>query len=195
MSTPAATSDDTAPARAKRADAVRNRAAVVRAAAEVFTEQGADVGVEVIAERAGVGKATVYRSFPTKEHLVAAVATERLEWLADLTEDSLDAPDPLAAMRAIYRAAVDTRARGMLALGLGLDSEHADLLAAKARCTAAGELLMRRAQADGLVRTDMTYEDVGVHFRGVMLALLADGEDDPAAWRRHADLALDILRP
>jgi len=194
MNVPGST-DEIPSARPKRADAVRNRAAVVRAAAVVFTEQGPDAGIDVIAARAGVGKATVYRSFPTKEDLVAAVATERLEWLADLTERSLDAPDPLAAMREVYRAAADTRARGMLVHGLGLDFNNAELVAAKARCAAAGEQLLRRAQADGLVRTDVTYDDVGVHFRGLMLALLADGEDDPAVWRRHADLALDILRP
>lgn len=189
------TTGDVEPVRRKRADAVRNREAVVRAAAAVFTEEGPNVGVEVIAERAGVGKATVYRSFPTKEDLVAAVATERLEWLASLTEEALHAPDPLTAMRAIYRAAVDTRARGMLVHGLGLGCDKPALLAAKARTAVAGEELLRRAQAAGLARTDITYEEVGVHVRGIMLALLADGEDDAAVWRRHADLALDILRP
>ena len=57
-----------------RADAVRNRARVIDAAETVFTEQGTDAGVEVVAARAGVGKATVYRSFPTKEALVSEVA-------------------------------------------------------------------------------------------------------------------------
>ena len=60
----------------KRADAVRNRARVIAAAAEVFAERGIEASVPAVAARAGVGKATVYRSFPPKEHLVAAV--ERL---------------------------------------------------------------------------------------------------------------------
>ena len=60
----------------RRADAVRNRERVVAAAAAVFAERGVEAGVPDIAARAGVGKATVYRSFPTKEHLIAAVVTE-----------------------------------------------------------------------------------------------------------------------
>ena len=62
----------------KRADALRNRERVVAAAAEVFAERGIEASVPEVAVRAGVGKATVYRSFPTKEHLVAAVVTGRL---------------------------------------------------------------------------------------------------------------------
>ena len=68
------------PATRTRADAVRNRARVVAAAAEVFAEKGEDAVVPDIAARAGVGKGTVYRCFPTKEHLIAAVATERARW-------------------------------------------------------------------------------------------------------------------
>ena len=62
----------------KRADAVRNRERVVAAAAAVFAERGIEASVPGVAERAGVGKATVYRSFPTKEHLVAAVVADHL---------------------------------------------------------------------------------------------------------------------
>src|SRR3954453_19204577 len=61
-----------------RADAVRNYERVVAAATEVFAEKGAEAGVPEIAARAGVGKGTVYRCFPTKEHLVAAVIAEKL---------------------------------------------------------------------------------------------------------------------
>ena len=56
-----------------RADAVRNFERVLAAATEVLAEKGAEAGVPEIAARAGVGKGTVYRCFPTKEHLIAAV--------------------------------------------------------------------------------------------------------------------------
>jgi AcrR family transcriptional regulator len=65
------------PAARTRVDAVRNRALVIAAAAEVFAEKGEAALVPEIAARAGVGKGTVYRCFPTKDHLVAAVAIER----------------------------------------------------------------------------------------------------------------------
>ncbi len=59
-----------------RADAVRNYERVIAAASEVLAEKGAEAGVPEIAARAGVGKGTVYRCFPTKDHLVSAgVAT------------------------------------------------------------------------------------------------------------------------
>ena len=56
-----------------RADAARNRARVLDAARTAFAEAGLDVGVEEIARRAGVGKGTLYRRFPTKEALVRAI--------------------------------------------------------------------------------------------------------------------------
>src|SRR3954465_4361278 len=77
----------------RRADALRNRERVIAAAAVVFAEKGLDAGVPEIAARAGVGKATVYRSFPSKEHLVAAVACERLAWITELATRALEAPD------------------------------------------------------------------------------------------------------
>ena len=57
-----------------RADAQRNLGRVLDAAAEVFAERGPDASVDEIARRAGVGHGTVFRRFPTKDALVAAVS-------------------------------------------------------------------------------------------------------------------------
>ncbi|HET8952358.1 MAG TPA: helix-turn-helix domain-containing protein, partial [Solirubrobacteraceae bacterium] len=65
-----------------RADAVRNSERVLAAAAEVLAEKGAEAGVPEIAARAGVGKGTVYRAYPTKEHLISAVLAERIRSMA-----------------------------------------------------------------------------------------------------------------
>src|SRR4051794_37587378 len=106
--------------RPRRADALRNREAVVRAAGEVFAVKGLEAGVPEIAARAGVGKATVYRSFPTKEHLVAAVAIERLAWVTEVALCGLQDPDAGAALRRVLieiaeRQATDGAVAGSLA--------------------------------------------------------------------------------
>ena len=75
-----------------RADAVRNYERVLAAASEVLAEKGAEAGVPEIAARAGVGKGTVYRCFPTKDHLVSAVLGERLRWFADAARGGRRAP-------------------------------------------------------------------------------------------------------
>ncbi len=61
-----------------RADAERNRRRLLDAAESLFCERGLEVGVGEIAERAGVGRGTLFRNFPTKEHLIAAIVAQRM---------------------------------------------------------------------------------------------------------------------
>ena len=69
----------TDPARPMRADAARNRARVLEVAYETFAAEGLSVPIDEIARRAGVGAGTVYRHFPTKEALFAAVIDDRVQ--------------------------------------------------------------------------------------------------------------------
>ena len=94
----------TAVAARTRADAVRNRERVVAAAAEVFREKGDAAVVPEIAARAGVGKGTVYRCFPTKDHLVAAVATQRVRWFEAEAREAAASDDPWGAFIALHGA-------------------------------------------------------------------------------------------
>ena len=71
------------------------------AADAVFAERGVEVGVPEIAARAGVGKATVYRSFPTKEHLIAAVVDRAARDLEAGRPGRLDRPTVAGALRAV----------------------------------------------------------------------------------------------
>ncbi|MEU9400773.1 TetR/AcrR family transcriptional regulator [Streptomyces sp. NPDC048242] len=81
------------PSRGKRADAQRNRQAVLTAAAEVFVSSGVDAPIRRIAARAGVGMATIYRHFPTRADLVTAVYRHQIEACAEAGPTLLAAAD------------------------------------------------------------------------------------------------------
>jgi AcrR family transcriptional regulator len=180
----------------RRADARRNRAAVLEAAVAVFAERGLEAGVPEIAARAGVGKATVYRSFPTKEHLVAAVAGDRFRWVADVAREACDDPDPGAAFERVVvtiaeRQAEDLAVAGTLAASVTLP----ELEAVRAVAQEAMEALMARAAAAGALRTDATFDDLRVLFTGVSAILRERRERHPAVWRHFGRLVVDALRP
>ena len=82
------------PSRKMRADAARNRAAIVAVARDVFAEHGLEAPLEAIAARAGVGIATLYRRFPTREKLVAAALVEKITEYAEAARQALATPDP-----------------------------------------------------------------------------------------------------
>src|SRR6478735_2621333 len=77
-----------------RADAAKNRRRIVDAARAVYAERGIDASLDEIARRAGVGNATLYRRFPTRDALLAAAFEERLTEYARAAAAALRAPDP-----------------------------------------------------------------------------------------------------
>jgi len=178
-----------------RADAVRNRERVVAAAAEVFAERGVEAGVPEVAARAGVGKATVYRSFPTKEHLIAAVVIERIGEFERSTRARLDDPDPWGAFVALIVEGAERHcADRAITAGLSAVIELPELTAARASLWHAVGALMDRAKEQGRMRRDAQPADLRVLWAGAARVLAADGVDDPAQWRRYAALVVDALR-
>src|SRR3954447_22641688 len=184
------------PSLPSRADARRNRERVIAAAAEVFAEKGLEAGVPEIAARAGVGRATVYRSFPSKEHLVAAVACERLAWITDLASRALAAAaDDHDAFADVVLAIAEEQASDCAVAGsLAADIHLPELDAARARVHAAFEALADHGRAAGTLRADATAEELRVLFTGIAQVLRAAGERDPAVWRRYGQLVVDALR-
>lgn len=183
------------PPRPLRADAQRNRERVVRAAQEVFAEQGLDAGVPEIAARAGVGKGTVYRGFPTKEHLVAAVVCERLGRFEAEIRAALEDDDAWTAFRRVLVESAERQAADRaLAGSFGLTAHVPELERARAAVTEQLDLLMARAKDEGTMRADATSADVRVLFAGMARVLVADGVDDAAVWRRCAGLVADAMR-
>jgi AcrR family transcriptional regulator len=86
-------------AKLMRADAQRNHDAVLAAAKAVFAQAGIDAPMEDVARAAGVGKGTLYRRFPTREHLFAAILQGRVDELDASARRALDAPDAWRALR------------------------------------------------------------------------------------------------
>jgi AcrR family transcriptional regulator len=81
-----------------RRDAERNRQRILTAAAEVFTQRGLEASLDDIARHAGVGVGTVYRRFRTKEELVEALFTARLDQVEAFAGQALAAPDPWSGL-------------------------------------------------------------------------------------------------
>src|ERR1700729_3804105 len=81
-----------------RADAQRNRRRLLEGATELFSERGLEVGVADIAAHAGVGRGTLFRNFPSKEHLIAAIVVERMNESITRGHAALESPDPGPAL-------------------------------------------------------------------------------------------------
>src|SRR5215213_9524025 len=145
-----------------RADAERNRRRIVEAAQAVFADAGLAVPLEVIAQRAGVGIATLYRRFPTREDLVAAsFAPKMAEYLAAIEEAlrAADAWDGLCGF--VARACAMQAADRGLSDVLALTFPTAKALEAQRALAYRGLAeLVGRAQTQGTLRPDFTLEDV-----------------------------------
>lgn len=178
-----------------RADAVRNERRVVEAAAAVLAEKGAEAGIPEIAARAGVGKGTVYRCFPTKAHLVGAVLAERLRWFAGLAEEAAERPDAWDAFVELLERSAERQATdSTFSEELPREEDLPELAQARAAMNAAIDRLMARAQAEGRMRPGVSSAELRVLFAGTARILRADGDRDPRTWRRYARLIADAMR-
>src|SRR6202795_2813997 len=98
--------------RKPRADAARNRERILEMAKEEFTRVGANASLEEIAKKAGVGPATLYRHFPTREELLVAVYRSEMEKLAAAERTFANTMTPVEALRAwllLFVDAVETK--------------------------------------------------------------------------------------
>ncbi|MFD7059763.1 TetR/AcrR family transcriptional regulator [Streptomyces sp. NPDC059906] len=146
----------------QRRDARRNRELLLEAAHEVFTEQGLDAALDVIARRAGVGNATLYRHFPTRAALVDAVFRDSLTGTMDAGERARKAPDAWAGLtgylEVVFGAlAADRGSNDLMTTHLrGVDS----LEAVHEHNRRTVDALLTRLRDEGTVRADVTTEDV-----------------------------------
>ncbi len=178
-----------------RPDARRNRERLLAAAAEAFATDGIGTSLEEIARRAGVGIGTLYRHFPSRDALVAAVYRREVELLCDPVPELLDEMPPDEALRAWMGRFVGYTAtkQGLgeaLQAAMASDSElFAD---SYGRLAGAIEALVSAAVAAGAVRADARGEDVLRALGAIWM--IRSGDDRQAQADRVLDLVIDGLR-
>ncbi|KOT98952.1 TetR family transcriptional regulator [Streptomyces rimosus subsp. pseudoverticillatus] len=180
-----------------RADALRNRERIIGAAREAMVEFGAEIPLDEIARRAGVGNATLYRHFPDRLDLIHHVTLSVMDRTADKAEAALaEEPDAFQALRRFVFAAVEERIGALCPLlSDGVDKDHPDLLAARGRLEGAVEALMGAARDSGQLRTDIAVGDLMVALTQLTRPLPGSGCTDFDRFvYRHLLLFLDGLR-
>jgi AcrR family transcriptional regulator len=179
-----------------RADAARNRTAIVTAARELMAERGLEVPFDEIARRAGIGNATLYRRFPRRIDLVAAVFADRMIDHERAVQAALDNPDPWDGLCGYIEAAADLQIhdRGIADL-ITMDVSMAPEIEALRDKAFHGLVeVIERAKAAGALRTDATPEDIVVILQAnAGLVTRAHGAAGQAS-RRLIHLLLDGLR-
>jgi len=179
-----------------RADAVANRQRILEAARTVFAERGIDAPLDEIARRAGVGNATLYRRFPTRESLLAATFDGLADDWADVAASALAEPDPWLAFRKVVLAVLELQAAdrgaGEVLTRMAFSDRRLDARRVENFDVFKGIVL--RAQAAGKLRGDFVPEDFALLLManaGVVRVMSATA---PMAWRRFAALFLDGCR-
>ncbi|MEV0219214.1 TetR/AcrR family transcriptional regulator [Streptomyces sp. NPDC050704] len=180
-----------------RADAQRNRERIVAAGREMFVEFGAEVPLDEIARRAGVGNATLYRHFPDREILQREIVCSVLDRVSEEAEQALaESGDVFEALSRFVHVAADLRIGALCpVLSESFDRNHPDLFASRERMETLVEGLMARARAAGQLRPDVAYGDLMVAVSQLTRPL--PGSACPkfdSFVHRHLQLFLDGLR-
>jgi AcrR family transcriptional regulator len=181
-------------ARALRADARRNHEAILTAAKRLFADQGIEAQMPDIAKAAKVGVGTVYRHFPTKDDLIAALAGDRFERMAEKAEEALEAKDPWEGFCGFIRFAVQIQAddRGLC----DVMGSRPDVMGGAAEAAGLDVLidrLVKRVQRSGDLRPDLDWQDIP------MISCALGGATKPkgpgvARWPRMVEIVIDGLR-
>ncbi|MFG2943542.1 TetR/AcrR family transcriptional regulator [Streptomyces sp. NPDC048282] len=174
----------------RRADARRNHERIVAAAFQVFAERGLEATIPEIAARAGVGKATVYRSYPAKTDLVDAVIRRRFGQIEERVRTALAEPDADEALARLVPDIFEAMAANRLLAEVMYEQPHTGR-------SRVGELLgtlLDAAKVHGRIRPDATIADLSVLAGGSARQLARMRITDPAAWRRYGELVVTAFR-
>src|SRR4051812_28884037 len=180
----------------QRSDARRNRELILTAARKEFAEHGLDVHMGRIADTAGVGVGTVYRHFPSKERLLAALVEERFAGFAAAAREGLDDPDAWNGFCRLMRHCAQVTAEDR-AISESMDQlgEICHACAEKVELTTLAGALIAKAQAQGEMRGDFSVDDIPSLMRGLARATAPQASGPPAiGWDRYVEIMLAGLR-
>ncbi|KDN23235.1 TetR/AcrR family transcriptional regulator [Amycolatopsis rifamycinica] len=181
--------------RRPRADATRNRRQLLNVATRMFASAADEPSMRAIAQEAGVGIATLYRHFPTRESLVDAVYRDQVSRLTAGAHELLTQLDPPAALRRwmdLFGDWIATK-NGMLNTLLAMvesgEIAHTDT---RAELLAAIEAILEAGRASGQLRADIPAEDIAAALIGIFT--VAGSPEQRAMAGRLLDLLMDGLR-
>lgn len=187
------TSTPSSPERSLRADARRNREAIVNAAREIVAEQGVEAQIHDVARKAGVGVGTVYRHFPNKDALMGELIAQCARENADCAHEALQ-QEPADAFVWMVRTSCDRMAADAAkrrVWNVATDAAFAHAEEAKQEMHQACSQVIERAHRAGGLRDDFTVADMPGLMCGLAAAIDAG---PPGGWQRLVEFALDGLR-
>lgn len=172
-------------------DAGAKRERLLAASREVFARDGIDAPMPAIARAAGVGVGSIYRQFPAKLDLLAALVVERMVEVEAMAARALDDPaGPWAALvDLIWHFASSQADDDVVAEAMSSVLVEPRVEAARAATAAALTELIDAARAEGRLRDDATVADLRIIFAGARAA----AKVEPGGWRRMIELGIDSL--
>ena len=181
--------------RVLRADARRNREAVIGAAKKLFADQGLDAQMPDVAKAAKVGVGTVYRHFPTKDDLIAALAAERFERLAEAVRKAIATEDAWEGLCDFIRFAADLQAddRGLCEV-MGSRPEVMNVAALSVGLDQLTDEMVKRAQRSGDLRKDLDWQDIPMIACSMGSVTQATMGPGLGRWPRLVEILIDGLR-
>ena len=188
-------------AHGRQAEARRNDRAVLDAARDVFSAQGADAPISAVAERAGVGVGTLYRRYGSKTELLQRMCVLAMEQGIEAAGEALEADDPWTGLCGYIRACVEMRSGALGSLAGQIEMTDEMLSTARRGMTLAGKVVARAHRA-GSLRPDVTALDIALLIESLSRrapgasgsAAPAEADEERNAQARLLTVAFDGLR-
>lgn len=179
-----------------RSDAKDNRERILEAARAIFAAEGLDVPMREIARRAGVGPATLYRRFPTKEALATEAFAGQMRACQTIVEDGLADPDPWRGFCLVIEKICELHAldRGFTAAFMSTFPNAVDFAGAREHALKTVAELASRAKHTGQLRHDFVLDDLVLMFMANSGVHASSPAARVAASRRFAALAIQAFR-